>query len=106
MNTMQKLLLLNLLTVFLILPLMGQDHHDRFEAIDVLSYRFEIDLNDTTNVIRGTADIDIAFRKDVDQFQLDLTSSLTDSTGMKVELITEDGREALFLHQDKLQLQR
>ena len=97
---MQKLLLLNLLTVFLILPLKGQDHHDRFEAIDVLSYRFEIDLNDTTNVIRGTADIDIAFRKDVDRFQLDLTLSRADTAGMKVEQITEDGREVLYLHQD------
>ncbi|MCD4711508.1 MAG: hypothetical protein K8R52_11745 [Bacteroidales bacterium] len=97
---MRKLLLLNLLTVFLILPLKGQDHHNRFEAIDVLSYRFEIDLNDTTNLIRGIADIDVAFRKDVDQFQLDLTNRLADSTGMKVEQITENGREALFVHQD------
>ncbi len=97
---MQKLLLLYLLTALLVLPLKGQDHHNRFEAIDVLSYRFEIDLNDTTNVIHGIADIEIAFRKNVDQFQLDLSYSLADTAGMKVEQITEDGREVLYLHQD------
>lgn len=97
---MQKLLLLNLLILFLILPLKGQNHHERYEAIDVLSYRFEIDLNDTTNVIRGIADMDIAFLKDVDQFQLDLTCLAEDSSGMKVEQITEDGQEASFLHQE------
>jgi len=97
---MQKFLLLYLLVIFQILPLKGQDHHERYATIDVLSYRFEIDLNDSTNLIRGTADINIAFRKDVDQFQLDLACSHTNTSGMKVEQITEDGRELLFLHRD------
>jgi aminopeptidase N len=95
---MQKLLLLNLLAIILILPLRSQDHLQRYEAIDVLSYRFEIDLNDTTNVIRGKADIDIVFRKDLDQFQLDLTCLNADSIGMKVEQITENSKEIPFLH--------
>ena len=50
---MQKFLLLNLLLVFLIIPLKSQDHYERYSAIDVLSYRFEIDLNDSTNLIRA-----------------------------------------------------
>ncbi|NOR34689.1 MAG: hypothetical protein GQ579_08425, partial [Bacteroidales bacterium] len=95
---MRKLLLINLILAFVILPSKGQNHHERYEAIDVLSYRFEIDLNDSTNMIRGSADIQIAFRKDVDQFQLDLACSHADTSGMKVEQITEDGRELLFLH--------
>jgi len=72
-NTMRKLLLLNLILAFLILPSKGQDHYERYEAIDVLSYRFEIDLNDSSDVIQGTTNIEIAFRKDVDRFQLDLS---------------------------------
>jgi len=96
----QKRLLLNLLAVLLLLPLIGQDHHERFGTIDVLSYRFEIDLNDTTDVIRGIADIEIAFLKDVEQFQLDLSYSFEDSSGMKVAQITEDGKEVLFLQRD------
>jgi aminopeptidase N len=97
---MQKCLLLYLLTVLFILPLRGQDHHERFGTIDVLSYRFEIDLNDTTDVIQGIADIEIAFLKDVEQFQLDLSYSFEDSSGMKVAQITEDGKEVLFLQMD------
>ena len=95
---MQKLLLFYLLSTFILLPIKGQHHQERFEAIDVLSYRFEIDLNDTSNVIRGIADIDIAFKKDVEQFYLDLTYHLADHKGMKVEKVLEDGHEALFLH--------
>jgi aminopeptidase N len=77
-----------------------QDHHQRYETIDVLAYRFEIDLNDTSDVIQGTAHIEIAFRKDVDQFQLDLSNKLPDNTGMEVKQITEDGRELSFQHRE------
>ena len=97
---MRKLLLLNLILAFLILPSKGQDHYERYEAIDVLSYRFEIDLNDSTNMIRGSADIQIAFRKDVDQFQLDLSYNYVENSGMKVKQITEDGRDMPFLQED------
>ncbi len=97
---MQKYLLLYLLTLLFILPLKSQDHHERFGTIDVLSYHFEIDLNDTTDVIRGIADIEIAFLKDVEQFHLDLSYNFEDSTGMKVAQITEDGKEAHFLQLD------
>ena len=79
-NTMRKLLLLNLILAFLILPSKGQDHYERYEAIDVLSYRFEIDLNDSCNMIRGSADIQIAFRMDVDQFQLDLSYNYVENS--------------------------
>ena len=80
----------------------SQDHHDRYETIDVLAYRFEIDLNDTSDVIRCMADIEIAFRKDVEQFQLDLASAGKENKGMKVQQITEDGLELSFKHQDDL----
>ena len=99
---MQKLLLLNLILTFLIIPSKGQNHHERYEAIDVISYRFEIDLNDTSNVIQGISEIEIAFRKDVDQFQLDLSYNNAENTGMKVKHITEDGQEIPFLQEEDL----
>jgi aminopeptidase N len=97
---MQKLLLLNLILAFLILPSKSQDHHERYEAIDVLSYRFEIDLNDNSDVIQGTSDIEIAFRKNVAQFQLDLSYNNAENSGMKVKRIIEDGRDISFLQED------
>jgi len=97
---MNRLLLLIILSLSLFLPLASQDHHQRFESIDVLKYRFEIDLNDSTNMIHGRTDMDILFKKELDQFQIDLASLQGDSSGMKVELIAENGREIPFLHQD------
>jgi aminopeptidase N len=97
---MKKHLLINLLAVFLILPARSQDHQQRYEAIDVISYHFFIALFDTTDEITGMADIVIAFKKEVDQFQLDLTGFRADSTGMKVESVMEDGRSVPYLQQD------
>ena len=97
---MRKLLLLNLILAFLILPSKGQDHYERYKAIDVLTYRFEIDLNDSSDVIQGTTNIEIAFRKDVDRFQLDLSYNYVENSGMKVKQITEDGRDMPFLQED------
>lgn len=97
---MRRLLLFTLLSLFLLRPSISQDHHPRFEAIDVLHYRFEIDLNDSTNIIRGIADLDILFKKELDQFHLDLASFQNDGTGMKVEGITVDGKALQFLHQE------
>jgi len=81
-------------------PVRSQDHHERFRAIDVLAYEFEIDLNDTSDVIRGRAHIEIAFREEVEQFHLDLAYNPEEGTGMKVNELSEDGREVDFLQQD------
>lgn len=99
-NTMRKILLLFLFLTFLLLPTIGQDHHERYSTIDVLSYRFEIDLNDTSDVIHGIADIEIAFRNDVEQFELDLSYKPEGSKGMKVKKITEDGQVISFTQAD------
>lgn len=97
---MRKLLLLNLLLSFLIIPAWGQNHHDRYESLDVLAYRFEIDLNDSSDVIFGISEIEIEFEKELDQFQLDLSYNKAENSGMKVKQITEDGRDINFLQDD------
>lgn len=78
----------------------GQDHHERYNAIDVLAYHFEIDLNDTSKVIRGKTNIEIAFKEEVEQFYLDLAYNPQKGSGMKVRQLTEDGNKAQFLQQD------
>jgi aminopeptidase N len=97
---MHKYLFLYLLNLFLLFPAHGQDYRQRYEAIDVLSYRYFISLFDTTDEIIGIAEIDIAFRKEVDQFQLDLVWNLVDSSGMKVRTVTEDGHYVSWHQQD------
>ena len=99
MSHFRSSLNLLILLVCFLRPAYGQDHHARYESIDVLSYCFEIDLNDSTDIVNATADIKIEFLQDVDQFYLDLSYSQTDSTGMKVQRITEFDREVSFLQQ-------
>ena len=96
---MHKFLLFTLLANFLILPLRSQDHQQRYEAIDVLSYRYFIGLFDDTDEIIGIASVEIAFKKDVEQFQLDLTGIHKDSLGMRVKSVTEDGHYISWLQQ-------
>lgn len=99
-----SLALLILLLLFLA-PVSGQDHHLRYESINVLSYSFEIDLNDSTDVVRGTTDIEIEFLKDVDRFYLDLSYKQADSAGMRVQQITEFGNRVDFQqHSDQITL--
>jgi len=93
-------LILSLFARTCIIPVAGQDHRDRYEAIDLLKYRFEIDLNDTTDVIRGTAWIEVLFKTDVDQFYLDLKNKYNDETGMVIEEVLEDGNEVRYVHQE------
>ena len=62
--------------------------------MDVLNYRFEVDLNDTTDVIRGSAQVDIMFRTHMSSFYLDLKNLDGDGTGMMVSEVLVDGRKA------------
>jgi aminopeptidase N len=85
-----------------LVPAPSQDNQLRYRGMDVLEYRFDIQLNDTTDRIEGTADIAIKFVREADQFQLDLTGIREDHKGMNVSRITEDGSEVSFRHQDDL----
>ena len=82
-------------------PAGGQDHYERYNSIDVINYRFQIELNDSTDIIRGITEMDISFRKDLDQFQLDLAFNPEEGKGMQVNQVTEDGRDIRFHQQDK-----
>ena len=64
---------------------MGQNHHYRYSAIDVKSYSFEIDLNDTSDVIRVDASMKISFKKSLNYFILDLKNSDNEGIGMVIE---------------------
>ena len=78
----------------------GQGHQERWASIDVLHYRFEIDLNDSTDVIRGTAELRIRFRKEISEFRLDLVGITSGRKGMVIDSLMEDGLPVHFLHED------
>ena len=66
-------------------------------SIDVQHYDFSLDLNDSSNVIRGQAVLTVVFRADAAAgFQLDLTRKNETGKGMVVKKITENGAGVRF----------
>lgn len=75
------------------------------EQIDVLEYRFAIVLNDTTDIISGSAEIDFLARRNIRDFELDLINVSTDRKGMRVLEVTRNGSPLKFTHEnDRLKI--
>jgi aminopeptidase N len=74
------------------------DPYPRNAAIDIIHYTFNLDLNDTTNVIAGKADVSILFRQDAPEFNLNLIGKKSDGFGMKVFEVTSSGKPLTFIH--------
>jgi aminopeptidase N len=70
-------------------------------AIDVQHYNFDLQLNDADNSIKGNAAIAIKFLKNVNSFNLDLVKKKSDSKGMLVSQVKEDGRTIQFTQSDE-----
>ena len=92
---------LTLLTFLMPCLLWAQKHQARFDAIDVQHYRFELQLSDETDMIYGTAQVTIKFKKDLEQFDLDLVN-IADGKGMKVLDVSQDAESLGFSHQNNL----
>ncbi len=94
--------------VFLTCPflLFSQGHYERLAMLDVQHYTFALELNDSSDVIRGVADISIRFRKPVAEFYLDLVKTEGKTDGMIVHTVLENGRSVRFEHRgDKIYIQ-
>lgn len=79
----------------------AQEHEQRLQEIDIQHYQFRLELNDSTNVIRGEATIQLTFLKSVSQFYLDLVAYQGEvGTGMQIKDIQEGGESLDFYHQE------
>ena len=75
------------------------------DGIDVKHYNFQLELNDSTDVISGTATIQILFKKELTTFELDLANKDAKGAGMIVSDVTLNGMSLQFDHQqDKLRI--
>src|SRR5690348_4493594 len=75
------------------------------EGIDIKHYTFQLALNDSTDIISGTATIQIRFKKNLSEFELDLANQNAKGAGMVVKDVTMNGKTIKFLHQqDKLKI--
>lgn len=85
--------------IIIITKLSAQEHHFRFENIDVQHYVFEIHLNDSTNTIEGKTTASIKLLKPGNKIILDLIGK-NDSTktGMSITSILFNGKPVQFKH--------
>lgn len=66
-------------------------------GLDVTHYLFQINLNDSENVIYGKASITTTFTKDVNKVVFDLAAAGTDGKGMKVSRVLKNGLPVDFV---------
>lgn len=94
-----KRIIISVLFLFGLSRLSAQIQYERFKDIDVLHYKFEIHVNDSTDIIEGNAAILVRFLKSEKTVDIDLVS-LNGSTGkgMQVENITSKGNSVSFRH--------
>jgi aminopeptidase N len=78
----------------------AKDPYPKNANIDVKHYRFQLELNDSTDIIAGEATISIRFKKAITSFDLDLYSINANGKGMKIKSITSAGKPVAYTHQN------
>ena len=92
--------------LFSLLPytILAKDPYPKNPNIDILNYKFEINLNDTSDIIYGSADIALNIKDSEDRVRLDLISQGKDGKGMEVKKVTFNGSEVSYSHDNDVLL--
>ena len=67
--------------------LYSKDPYPKNPNIDILNYSFELHLNDSTDIIYGTANINLHIEPSENNVRLDLISANNDGNGMVVHSV-------------------
>jgi len=94
--------LLLIFLFFFTLNLFSKDPYPKNPNIDILNYSFELNLNDSSDIIYGTANIKLSIRPNEDNVRLDLISKNKEGRGMSVESILFNGKEIQYTHVDNV----
>jgi aminopeptidase N len=89
-----------LFVILLALKLSANDRYPRNFNIDILHYSFFLNINDTTNVIEGRAEINIRFLVPLDSIWLDLAGKESNGAGMIVTNVTICSRQVNWKHRN------
>ena len=84
--------------------ILAKDPYPKNPNIDILNYKFEIHLNDTSDIIYGSADIALNIKDSEDRVRLDLVSQGKDGKGMEVKKVTFNGSEVSYSHDNDVLL--
>jgi aminopeptidase N len=74
------------------------DPYPRNPSIDILHYKYHIELYDSTNVIRGHAQVTVRYKQSSPSFDLNLANKNAEGRGMEVFEITLSGKPVQFVH--------
>ena len=94
--------LLLIFLFFFTLNLFSKDPYPKNPNIDILNYSFELHLNDSTDIIYGTANIKLSIKPNEDNVRFDLISKNKEGKGMSVEDILFNGKEIPYSHVDNV----
>lgn len=76
------------------------DTYPKNPGVDILHYRFQLELSDETDVIRGEATIDVLFLvPGLTQLRFDLIN-LVEGRGMRVSSVEVNGQPVSFSHEE------
>ena len=90
--------LLLIFLFFFTLNLFSKDPYPKNPNIDILNYSFELHLNDSSDIIYGTANIKLSIKPNEDNVRLDLISKNKEGKGMSIENILFNGKEIPYTH--------
>jgi len=94
------MLRLSILFLLISFTVVAKDPYPKNEHIDIKHYYFQLELNDSTDVISGEATVTVLFKKDITSFDLDLYGMNSAGKGMKVKSVTFNGKSISFTHQN------
>ena len=96
---MKPLFKIFILSFFIVNFANAQDYKTRFNGIDIQHYRLKLAVNDSTDVIDGSMDVSVRFRKLSNKFELDFVSLDTvTGLGMEVTSVLNDADSLEFVH--------
>jgi aminopeptidase N len=94
-----------LLLFFLLFPAghsSAQKNEDAYSSIDVTHYNYQLELNDSNNIIKGLAEIDLICRKSGNRLTIDLSNKNSAGKGMEIAYVELNGRKTFFTHLNNL----
>lgn len=80
----------------------ASDPYPKNENIRVSHYVFRVELNDSTDVIAGEADVTIKFLKPVTSFDLNLIGKKGGTTGMEISSVRSSGKPLEYSYANDL----
>ncbi len=78
----------------------ARDHLQTFETVNVHKYSINLEINDSTNSIKGIADLNIMLKKATDTLFIDLASLNREGKGMIVDSVLNNGISIDYLHRE------